>query len=543
MAYGFAIELLDRVTKPARAMETNLNAARTAAVRLQTGVDGIIDASDRFRSRLTSLPNLLTGAFATLGVAALGRKVLETTSNFERMDAVLTNTLGSQGAARKVLGDIQEFAARTPFQVDGLTDSWVRLANQGFKPTMAEMTMLGDLASSTGKDFTQLTEAVIDAQVGEFERLKEFGIRAQKEGDRVKFTFKGQTKEVQFTDQAIQDYILSLGELEGVQGAMAAISGTTGGQLSNLQDRVTMLYKDIADALKPAIATVIEIMGQWIEKLRGAVAWAQENRETVMRWVVALGYVVGGFTAIFVAAKIFGAVVGIVQTVVGVFNFFVSAIKAARAAMVLFNIVVSANPIGLIILAIAGTIASIALLIKNFDNIKSYMANFTKWMLENHPFRWMIDLIDRVFPGFKASVNNLLQGIMDGFKKAFDWLNEKIFMPFKNLFKKLFDFDPAQFIAGPAAALSPEDAAIDPYGRNQGGGGNNKNKNLGGSMAGGLSDVRGSGGSIKNITINIQKLNDGGITVQTSTLGMGTAQVRAELERMLLSVVNDVNYQ
>lgn len=543
MAYGFAIELLDRVTKPARAMETNLNAARTAAVRLQTGVDGIIDASDRFRSRLTSLPNLLTGAFATLGVAALGRKVLETTSNFERMDAVLTNTLGSQGAARKVLGDIQEFAARTPFQVDGLTDSWVRLANQGFKPTMAEMTMLGDLASSTGKDFTQLTEAVIDAQVGEFERLKEFGIRAQKEGDRVRFTFKGQTKEVQFTDQAIQDYILSLGELEGVQGAMAAISGTTGGQLSNLQDRVTMLYKDIADALKPAIATVIDIMGQWIEKLRGAVAWAQENRETVMRWVVALGYVVGGFTAIFVAAKIFGAVVGIVQTVVGVFNFFVNVLRVARAAMILFNIVVSANPIGILVLAIAAVVTALIVLTGKWREIKAFMEGLGKWFWDHHPFKWMLDLIDRVFPQFRQAIGGLMQGVIDAFKRAFEWLNENIFKPFTKLFSKLFDVDASKFLSGPAAALSPEEAAIDPYGRNQGGGGNNKNKNLGGSMAGGLSDVRGSGGSIKNITINIQKLNDGGITVQTSTLGMGTAQVRAELERMLLSVVNDVNYQ
>jgi hypothetical protein len=66
---------------------------------------------------------------------------------------------------------------------------------------------------------------------------------------------------------------------------------------------------------------------------------------------------------------------------------------------------------------------------------------------------------------------------------------------------------------------------------------------MGSSMAGGLSEVRGGGGSIKNITINIQKLHDGGITISTATLGMGTAQVRAELERMLLSVVNDVNYQ
>lgn len=66
----------------------------------------------------------------------------------------------------------------------------------------------------------------------------------------------------------------------------------------------------------------------------------------------------------------------------------------------------------------------------------------------------------------------------------------------------------------------------------------------GGGGGGELSGIRGGdGGGIKNITINIGKLNEGGITVQTTTLGMGTSQIKAELERMLLSVVNDVNYQ
>jgi hypothetical protein len=543
MAYGFAIELLDRVTKPARTMAQNMDRARSATLRLQSGVDGIVDASDRFRSRLMSLPNLLTGAFATLGVAALGRKVIETTSNFERMEAVLTNTLGSKGAAGRVMRDIQDFAARTPFQVDELTDSWVKLANQGFKPNMDEMTKLGDLASSTGKGFDQLAEAAIDAQVGEFERLKEFGIRAEKSGNKVRFTFKGVQKEVALTDSSIQDYLLSLGEMEGVQGSMAAISATTGGQISNLQDRITMLYKEIADALRPAIATLLEMMAGWIEKMRTAVTWAQENRETVMRWAVALGYVGAAFGALFVAAKIFGAVAGIVRGVALAFNFFVNVIKIARAAMILFNIIVSANPIGLIVIAVAAAIAAIVLLIKNFDQVKAFLIRLGKFLWDHHPFKFLIDLVDRVFPGFKAALGNMLQGVMDAFKKAFDWLNEKVFKPLGKLFKGMFDIDASKFITGKAPALTEEEKAIDPYGRTKSKGGGGGGKSMGGSMAGGLSEVRGSGGSIKNITINIQKLNDGGITVHTTSLGMGTGQVKAELERMLLSVVNDVNYQ
>ena len=76
------------------------------------------------------------------------------------------------------------------------------------------MRKLGDLASSTGKDFDQLAEAIIDAQTGEFERLKEFGIRASKQGDEVKFTFKEVETQVDFTADSIRDYVLSLGDDE-----------------------------------------------------------------------------------------------------------------------------------------------------------------------------------------------------------------------------------------------------------------------------------------------------------------------------------------
>ena len=124
---------------------------------------------------------------------------------------------------------------------------------------MAEMTSLGDLASSTGKSFDQLTEAALDAMTGEFERLKEFGIRAKSEGDKVKFTFKGVTTEVEKTDAAIKDYLISLGNAEGVSGSMAAISETVGGKISNLQDNFSQLQLAIGSSSSGLISSVLEL--------------------------------------------------------------------------------------------------------------------------------------------------------------------------------------------------------------------------------------------------------------------------------------------
>lgn len=187
-------------------------------------------------------------AFGVQQLISFGQQILKVTSDFQRLEAVLTNTLGSNSEAQKSLAMIQQFASATPFSVLELTDSFVKLTNQGFKPTQQELTKLGDLASSTGKNFDMLAEAIIDAQVGEFERLKEFGIRARKEGDNVAFTFKGVKTEVDNTEASIRAYITGLGELNGVSGAMASISKTAGGQVSNLGDSWDRLLNNIGQS-------------------------------------------------------------------------------------------------------------------------------------------------------------------------------------------------------------------------------------------------------------------------------------------------------
>ena len=230
-----------------------------------------LDQSGREFGKFEKISNAalssLGAAFSVGAVLSFGKAVLDTTANFQKMEAVLTNTLGSQSAAKVAMDQIVEFASKTPFQVDELTGAFVKLANRGFKPTISEMTSLGDLAASTGKSFDQLAEATLDAMTGEFERLKEFGIRAKVEGDNVAFTFKGVTTEVEKTDLAIQEYILSLGEAEGVSGSMAAISETVGGKMSNLEDNFTQLKLAIGSSSSGLIAGVLDLANAMVEKL------------------------------------------------------------------------------------------------------------------------------------------------------------------------------------------------------------------------------------------------------------------------------------
>lgn len=182
--------------------------------------------------------NVISDIFSG-GVGVLkdfAKAVVQTYVEFEKFDIILTNTLGSKGASRRALNDLQKFAAETPFALAELTESYVKLVNRGMTPTMDTLRSMGDLASSQGKSFDQLTEAVLDAVTGEFERLKEFGITASKNGDMVALSFKGITKDVKNTAEAINEAIIEFGKMDGVAGGMEKMSQSVGGEISNMGD-------------------------------------------------------------------------------------------------------------------------------------------------------------------------------------------------------------------------------------------------------------------------------------------------------------------
>ena len=211
---------------------------------------------------------VIAGAFAVREFFNFSKQVADVTSQFEKLEAVLSNTLGSKGAAKKAFSDIKKFASETNFSVLELSDAFVKLANQGFVPTIDEMGNLADIANSTGKSFDQLAEAIIDAQVGEFERLKEFGIRASKSGDQVKFTFKGVETQVKGTEAEIRKYILSLGDLNGVTGATDKISKTLGGAISNLGDAFDSFLASLGETdsfLGSAIRNVVDLSSGFLK--------------------------------------------------------------------------------------------------------------------------------------------------------------------------------------------------------------------------------------------------------------------------------------
>ena len=246
------------------------------ASKFESAINKSQKSVNTFSNSLKQVGGVIAGVFAVDKLLSFGRAIIDTTANFEKMEAVLTTTLGSQSSAQIAMDQIVDFASTTPFQIDELTDSFVKLANRGFIPTENEMRALGDLASSTGKTFDQLTEAVLDAMTGENERLKEFGIIGRKNGEQITYTFKGVETQVNFTANAIKDYLVSLGDVEGVSGSMNSISLTLAGRLSNLEDNFVGLMNEMGKASKGVMVSVIDGLGNMITHLRNFDAFMEQ---------------------------------------------------------------------------------------------------------------------------------------------------------------------------------------------------------------------------------------------------------------------------
>lgn len=212
-----------------------------------SGVSNELDktgnAADRAKQKTLGLKQVLVA----LAGAAVVRGTIQTIVQFERLSASLKTVTGSADAAQAAFDDLKEFAATTPFQLQEVVAAFVKLKALGLDPSMEALRSYGNTAAAMGKDMNQFIEAVADAATGEFERLKEFGIKASSQGENVSFTFQGVTTTIRKNANEISDYLRTIGDNQFSSG-MADQMETLGGSFSNLQDSIAQLASALGDA-------------------------------------------------------------------------------------------------------------------------------------------------------------------------------------------------------------------------------------------------------------------------------------------------------
>jgi len=212
--------------------------------------DGTANAFKSVKGSLGGLKNAVfsvQGAIAGIVGGAVVGTIVNANKSFQSLQASLITFTGSAEAAAAQFEVLQKFAATTPFALEEVVGGFNKLIARGINPSIESLTAFGNIASGTGKSLDQFIEAVADAAVGEFERLKEFGIKAASEGDKVSLTFGGVTKTIGKNSQEMLTYLEQLGQTK-FAGSIERQANTIGGAFSNFGDSISTLSVAIGEA-------------------------------------------------------------------------------------------------------------------------------------------------------------------------------------------------------------------------------------------------------------------------------------------------------
>jgi len=348
------------------------------------------------------------GIAAVLGGIGLGaavKDIFSTNVEIAKLKGAMKTATGGGAKFAKEYARIKDFASSTPFALGQSMQAFVKLKNLGLDPSNRALKSYGNTAAAMGKDMSQMIEAVADASTGEFERLKEFGIKSSKQGKDVEFTFNGVKTKIKADSKSIQEYLMGLGETKFAQAMADQMRGLPG-IVSNIGDAFTLMKLAIFEggfekALIPVLASIRDYLtslipaakkfgeqlgdftkrGQVFAKLKlvPMLKKIPDILKAMVPWLKAAGVALGVFVAYSIGLRVVGLYSILTQMAVG---FMMAGSAGAFAAVGISATAVSA---ALVAVAVGGVVIALAALAYDFYNFtqtgESALINFAEsWL-------------------------------------------------------------------------------------------------------------------------------------------------------------------
>lgn len=275
-------------------------------------LNGQLNGLQKSSFGLSKAAKLAAGAFAAIGAVKLVGGLINTIRTFEDLQATLKTVQGSTEAAASAFDLIRKFTAGTTFQLAEVSEGFITLRNAGLDPTQQMMTNLGNIAAGMGKRFDDVARAVFNATTGEFEMLKQLGIKVKVQGDKLEAQFRGTTIKLNNNAEEILGLLEKIGA-EDFEGAIEERANTLSGAFSNFSDAIAETAMKLGEGgLKTELT----------EAARGLTKFVNENEEaiatigkfvgiTVGLLIDALGFIAGAF--IDVASTVGKVIDGIIE--------------------------------------------------------------------------------------------------------------------------------------------------------------------------------------------------------------------------------------
>ena len=150
-----------------RAFDDVTNAGKKTADEIDQ-LDKAQKQSERSAVSMASAYGTVAGAMAALGIGKLVSDLYNVNAEFGRLKATLTTVTGSQAMANAEFARLEDFASKTPYQLNEVVEAATRLSALNLDSSTASLESYGNTASAMGKSMIDMIEAVADASTGEF---------------------------------------------------------------------------------------------------------------------------------------------------------------------------------------------------------------------------------------------------------------------------------------------------------------------------------------------------------------------------------------
>lgn len=350
-----------------------------------------------------------------------------------------TATKSTQKAAEIMKFSI-ELANKTPFEGGEMVEASSKLESMGLS-AKSYLTNIVDMAAATNKPLDQATEAFIDAQTGELERLKEFGIKKADIQAKANEMFAGQetiNNKGQITNQEnFNKALLAIME-DRYTGGAEKLSKTTKG-----------MWSTVTGVTKNALAKIVGIQddgtvksGTLIDKIREKM---QLLGDKLTKWQSdgTLDNIASKATEAFnkvynVLSKVFNFVVQHKDIIITIASMAVAftvvnkairglsaATKAFQLVWALLNGTIALTPIGWIIIGITALVGAFVLAYTKSEKFRNAV---NKLLIK------LKELGSSVVNWYNSDIKPTLTNIMNSLKQLWDeklkpllqWVSDKL---------------------------------------------------------------------------------------------------------------------
>ncbi|MGL6168307.1 MAG: hypothetical protein ACRC0Y_08480 [Fusobacteriaceae bacterium] len=315
--------------------------------------------------------------------------------NMEGYKMQLETATKSTQKAGLLMSNAIKFANSTPFETGEVVESTAKMEAYGIS-SKRWLKDVADMAGATNKSIDQATEAMADGVMGEFERLKEFGIKkeqlieaaALKYGKNIVFNKRGQVKD----EAKLQDILQAEMQKKFIDGAekqaktlkglWSTVTGVTKSSLAKIvgmTEEGTIKQSSLYMKLKEQVERVVGVLNRWqkdgtIDKIAERVAKAVES-------------MIIFFSELFNFIKKYRAVIETILIFISTLYLVTKAIAILKIALTTLSVVlgvlngtIALSPIGLITIAIAGLVAICYLLWNYLDEVINMFKGVFSWI-------------------------------------------------------------------------------------------------------------------------------------------------------------------